>query len=189
MEKPSNKGARAERKVIDVLKQNLPNFTFVPTHSEMGKGDIKVHSPNNNNFMIEVKEWSGPLSKDAIQKFERNLAKSPHFKVRILLSMTSGIARRSREGRFEIAFDQSQRQFQIYVPNAYANNDEHLIVWSVVMADQLAQIDGELGEDQGAERNLQKVCRKCRAQQEMRIKSQRSGKFHAKPERKHPTDP
>ena len=146
LEKPSNKGARAERKVIDVLKQNLTNFTFVPTHSEMGKGDIKVHSPNNNNFMIEVKEWSGPLSKDAIQKFERNLAKSPHFKVGILLSMTSGIARRSREGRFEIAFDQSQRQFQIYVPNAYANNDEHLIVWSVVMADQLAQIDGELGE-------------------------------------------
>ena len=58
--------------------------------------------------------------------------------------MTSGIARRAREGRFEIAFDQSQNQYRVYVPNA--NNEEHLIVWSVVMTAQLAKLGGKLGE-------------------------------------------
>ena len=96
--------------------------------------------------MIEVKAEKGAVSKDMIEKFEGNLKYSPDFKGGILLSMTSGIVRRSREGRFEIAFDRGQKQYKIYVPNAYANNEEHLIVWSVVMAAQLAQIDGELGE-------------------------------------------
>ena len=69
-----------------------------------------------------------------------------------MLSMTSGIARRSREGRFEIAFNQNQKQYQIYVPNA--SNEEHLIEWSVVMADQLVQIEGDLSESKTSGLNM-----------------------------------
>ena len=147
LDKPKKKGDRAERKVIDVLKQQLQNFTFLDTSSVKGKGDIEAQSPNGHKIMIEVKNWKGAIAKDEIENFEKNLANSPYFKVGILLSMTSGIARRSREGRFEINFNQNQKQYQIYVPNAYANNEEHLIVWSVVMADQLVQIEGDLSEN------------------------------------------
>ncbi|CAH3157856.1 unnamed protein product [Porites lobata] len=151
LEKPNKKGDRAERNVVAILTQNLPCFTFIDTSSEMGKADVEAHSPNNHQIMIEVKNRKRPTDRDEIEKFERNLANSPQFRVGILLSMTSGIARKCREGRFEIAFNQNQKQYQIYVPNA--SNEEHLIEWSVVMADQLVQLEGELGERKTSELN------------------------------------
>ena len=33
---------------------------------------------------------------------------------------------------------------RLYVPNAYACNEDHLIVWSVIMAEQLANLEGDL---------------------------------------------
>ena len=54
--------------------------------------------------------------------------------------MASGIARRAREGRFEVAVN-PQKQYLIYVPNAFARNEDHLIVWSVIMAEQLANLE------------------------------------------------
>ena len=146
LDKPKKKGDRAKREVIDVLKQELPNFTFLDTSSDKGKskGRIEAQSPNGHKIMIEVKDLKGAITKDEIEKFEKNLANSPYFKVGILLSMSSGIAMRSQKGRFEIAFNQNQKQYQIYVPNA--SNEEHLIEWSVVMADQLVQIEGDLSE-------------------------------------------
>ena len=152
LENPNKKGDRAERTVIAILRQNLPCFTFIDTHSELGKADVEAQSPNNHQIMIEVKKRTRAIDRVEIEKFEKNLASSPHFRVGILLSMTSGIARKCREGRFEIAFNQNQ-QYQIYVPNAFENNDEHLIVWSVVMADQLVQLEGELGERKTSELN------------------------------------
>ena len=143
LEKPSSKGARAERKVIDVLKEHLPSFSCFGTSSERGKGDITVQTPNNHNIMIEVKNKKTPVPKNEIESFEENLKKSPQFKVGILLSMASGIARRSKEGRFEVAVN-PQKQYLVYVPNAYASNEDHLIVWSVVMAEQLANLEGDL---------------------------------------------
>lgn len=142
LEKPSSKGARAERKVVDILKEHLGSFSILDTSSAMGKGDIEVQTTNNHSIMIEVKNKKTNVPKNEIESFEENLAKSPQFKVGILLSMASGIARRAREGRFEIAVN-PQKQYQIYVPNAYANNEDHLIVWSVVMAEQLANIEGD----------------------------------------------
>ena len=154
LDKPKKKGDRAKREVIDVLKQELPNFTFLDTSSDKGKskGRIEAQSPNGHKIMIEVKDLKGAITKDEIEKFEKNLANSPYFKVGILLSMTSGIAMRSREGRFEIAFNQNQKQYQIYVPNA--SNEEHLIEWSVVMADQLVQIEGDLSESKTSGLNM-----------------------------------
>ena len=145
LEKPSSKGARAERKVVEVLKEHLPSFSCFDTSSKTGKGDIEVQTPNNHSIMIEVKNKKTTVPKNETESFEENLAKSPQFKVGILLSMASGIARRAREGRFEIAVN-PQKQYQIYVPNAYASNEDHLIVWSVVMAEQLANLEGDLDE-------------------------------------------
>lgn len=125
LEKPSSKGARAERKVIEILKEQLPSFSCVDTSSKMGKGDIEVQTPNNHRIMIEVKNKKTSVPKNEIESFEENLEKSPQFKVGILLSMASGIARRAREGRFEVAVN-PRKQYLIYVPNAYASNEDHL---------------------------------------------------------------
>ena len=143
LEKPSSKGARAERKVVEVLKEQLPSFSCVDTSSKMGKGDIEVQTPNNHSIMIEVKNKKTSVPKNEIESFEENLEKSPQFKVGILLSMASGIARRAREGRFEVAVN-PRKQYLIYVPNAYASNEDHLIVWSVIMAEQLANLEEDL---------------------------------------------
>ena len=143
LEKPSSKGARAERKVVEVLKEQLPSFSCVDTSSRMGKGDIEVQTPNNHSIMIEVKNKKTSVPKNEIESFEENLEKSPQFKVGILLSMASGIARRAREGRFEVAVN-PRKQYLIYVPNAYASNEDHLIVWSVIMAEQLANLEEDL---------------------------------------------
>lgn len=143
LEKPSSKGARAERKVVEVLKEQLPSFSYVDTSSKMGKGDIEVQTPNNHSIMIEVKNKKTSVPKNEIESFEENLEKSPQFKVGILLSMASGIARRAREGRFEVNVN-PRKQYLIYVPNAYASNEDHLIVWSVIMAEQLANLAGDL---------------------------------------------
>ena len=50
LDKPKKKGDRAEREVIDVLKQQLPNFTFLDTSSDKGKGDIEAQSPNGHKI-------------------------------------------------------------------------------------------------------------------------------------------
>ena len=149
LENPSKKGARAEKNVLHILNQNLRNcgFTFHDTSSATGKGDIEAVSPDGYKIMIEVKDWRSSVTREAIQVFENHLAMSPDFKVGILLSMSSRIDRRSKRSSFEVAINHDQKQYQIYVPNAYVDNEEHLIVWSVIMAGQLAKIEaGELGE-------------------------------------------
>ena len=151
LEKPSSKGSRGEREVIEILKSYLQHmsYTFNYTTRTPGQGDIEVETPNGDSIMVEVKTWEKTVSKSEIEKFEKNLVSSPNFKVGILLSMTSGIARRAQQGWFEVAF--VKNQYRIYVPNAYANREEHLIVWSVVLAAQLSSVDGELGEGQRSE--------------------------------------
>ncbi|PFX31686.1 hypothetical protein AWC38_SpisGene3431 [Stylophora pistillata] len=144
---PQKKGARAEKDVLGILHQNLrrSNFTFRDTSREKGKGDIEADTPDGHKIMIEIKNWESALTKDAIESFEGNLAKVPHFRVGILLSMKSGIANRSKRGQFGVMFNDDQKQYMIYVPNAHGEED--LIVWSVLMASQLANIQvGELGE-------------------------------------------
>ena len=122
LEKPSSKGARAERKVIDVAKEHLPSFSCVDTSSKTRKGNIGIQTPSNHSIMIEIKNKKTSVPKNEIELFEENLAKSPQFKVGILLSLASGIARRAREGRFEAAVN-PRKQYLIYVPNAYACNE------------------------------------------------------------------
>ena len=149
LENPNKKGARAEKKVLEILNQNLRNcgFTLHKTSSATGKGDIEAVSPDGYKIMIEVKDWKSSVTREATESFEKHLAMSPDFKVGILLSMSSRIDRRSKRSSFEVTVNHDQKQFQIYVPNAYVDNEEHLIVWSVIMAGQLAKIQaGELGE-------------------------------------------
>ena len=59
--------------------------------------------------------------------------------------MKSGIVNKASNGKFEVKSDENQ--YQIYVPNA--GKEESLIVWSVLLADELAQaLHGKLGTSQ-----------------------------------------
>lgn len=103
LQNPQKKGARAEKDVLEILNQNLrrSNFTFRDVTREKGKGDIEADTPDGHKIMIEIKSWENTVSKDAIETFEGNLARLPHFRVGILLSMKSGIANRSKRSELK----------------------------------------------------------------------------------------
>ena len=143
------KGSVGEKLVINLLRQQFGNF-HVMDISKMKqpriKGDILMESPRQHKFMIEVKNHhKSNVPQSEIDRFQSDLASSPDVRVGVLLSLNSGIANKVSHGKFQIIFNKNQ--YQIYVPNA--GEDEAMITWSVMMADQLAQsMQGDLGTTQ-----------------------------------------
>jgi len=152
--KSSVKGLVGEKLVVNILKERFPNFTTVDVSRQGGKGDILIVSNREHKIMIEVKNReSSNVPQPEIDRFKRNLASCGDVKVGILFSMKSGIANKAQNGKFQVKF--KQNQYQIYVPNA--GKDEDLIVWSVLMADELAEAShGELRTGQVEE--LEQLC-------------------------------
>ena len=140
--KSSVKGLVGEKLVVNILKERFPNFTTVNVSRQGGKADILIESNRGHKIMIEVKNReSSNVPQTEIDRFKRDLASCGDVKVGILFSMKSGIANKAQNGKFQVKFQQNQ--YQIYVPNA--GEDENLIVWSVLMADELAEAShGEL---------------------------------------------
>ncbi len=147
--KPASKGAVGELVVRSVLEEGLPHHTVEDVSTIKGKyGDIHVTSEvSGQKHLLEVKTHRQFVSASEIQKFEEDLRENKHFKVGILLSLDSGIAMRARHGKFEITCE--DEQYFIYVPNA--RKEENLIVWSVLLADELAALDRGLTESQTQE--------------------------------------
>ncbi|XP_078361316.1 uncharacterized protein LOC144645627 [Oculina patagonica] len=135
-----------EKLVINILKERFPSFTVVNVSRQGGKGDILIESSRQHKIMFEVKNReSSNVPQTEIDRFKNNLASCGDVRVGILFSMKSGIANKASNGKFQVEF--SQNQYQIYVPNA--GKDESLIVWSVLMADELADASqGELRTSQ-----------------------------------------
>jgi len=155
LERPKVKGTVGEREVINILKDRFPNFTVTDVSTKPRSGDILVETTRQHKIMIEVKnrETSNVPQKE-IDRFISDLANSSHVKVGILFSMKSGIANKASNGRFQVKFDEVNNQYQIYVPNA--GKEEDLIVWNVLLADELAQaLHGELRASQV--QNLQQL--------------------------------
>lgn len=142
--KPNTKGRMGESTVLEILKDAFPNFS-VQHSAKIGKsGDVLVTTPEVEAFLIEVKNHDNPITKQEIEKFEKDVEGFPEAKVGIMLSLRSGIARRSKRGKFEIF--QDKNKYFIYVPNAM--KEENLIVWSVMLANELAQLNAELKDNQ-----------------------------------------
>ena len=144
LEKPSTKGSLGERTVMKVLQEHFPNFSLYDVTRQKGKGDINAETQRGHKIMIEVKNHKNPVPRDEIERFEQDLANSPDFKVGILFSCESSIAKRSLNGKVEVSVGRNRNQYMIFVPNS--SKDEAAIVWSVLMADELAEISGELAE-------------------------------------------
>ena len=133
-EKTAIKGAIGERKVIAILRNHLPGYTFEDVSRIEGMGDILVTSPpSGQKYLVEVKTYQNPIPAQEIRKFEANVRQNSHIKVGILFSLKSGISRRASHRKFEITCE--EEQYFVYVPNAL--KEEHLIVWSVLLADEL----------------------------------------------------
>lgn len=139
-------GSVGQKLVINLLREQFGNFHVRDISKEPRKGDILMESPRQHKFMIEVKNReSSNVPQSEIDRFKSNLASSPDVRVGVLLSMKSGIANKVSHGKFQIIFNENQ--YQIYVPNA--GEDEAMITWSVLMADELAQsMQGDLGTSQ-----------------------------------------
>ena len=139
-------GSVGEKLVINLLREQFGNFYVRDISKEPRKGDILMESPRQHKFTIEVKKHTNyNVPQSHVDRFQSDLASSPDVRVGVLLSMNSGIANKVLHGKFQIIFNKNQ--YQIYVANA--GEDEAMITWSVMMADELAQsMQGDLGTTQ-----------------------------------------
>ena len=155
--KPGVKGVVGEMTVLKILKHRFPSWSVVDVSSTGWKMcDIVATTPFDDKIMIEVKNQTTSVPSNECNKFEENLTASPDYKVGILLSLKSGISNHSSARDFEVKFLQTKNQYRIYVPNAMQEPDGNRVVWSVLMAEQLAQIRMELtgGQVEG----LEEIC-------------------------------
>lgn len=155
--KPGVKGVVGEMTVQKILQHRFPSWSVVDVASTGWKMcDIVATTPLDDKIMIEVKNQTTSVPSNECNKFEENLTASPDYKVGILLSLKSGISNHSSARDFEVKFLQTKNQYRIYVPNAMQEPDGNRVVWSVLMAEQLAQIRMELtgGQVEG----LEEIC-------------------------------
>ena len=152
--KPGVKGVVGEMTVLKILRHRFPSWSVEDVASTGRKMcDIVASTPLDDKIMIEVKNQTTAVPYKECNKFEENLTASHGFKVGILLSLKSGISNHSSARDFEVKFLQTENQYRIYVPNAMQEPDGNRVVWSVLMAEQLAQIRMELtgGQVKGLE--------------------------------------
>ena len=155
--KPGVKGVVGEMTVQKILKHRFPSWSVVDVASTGWKMcDIVATTPLDDKIMIEVKNQTTSVPSNECNKFEENLTASPDYKVGILLSLKSGISNHSSARDFEVKFLQTKNQYRIYVPNAMQEPDGNRVVWSVLMAEQLAQIRMELTG--GQVKGLEEIC-------------------------------
>jgi polyhydroxyalkanoate synthesis regulator phasin len=147
--KPASKGAVGELVVLSVLEEGLPHHTVEDVSTKKEKrGDIHVTSTvSGHKHLVEVKKHKHAVSATEIEKFEDDLRESKHHTVGIFLSLDSPIQLRAKHGKFEITYEDNQ--YFIYVPNA--RKEPNLLVWSVLLADELAALDQGLTESQTQE--------------------------------------
>lgn len=149
-EKPAVKGALGEQEVLTILRASFPTYTI--SHNREGHTtDIQIKPPNTGHqYLVEVKDHERGIAFKEIEKFKKDVRHNKDFKVGILFSLRSGINVLASQGRFTIQFQ--DHQYYIYVPNAL-NEREDLIVWIVILADQLAILDRGLTDGQSGQLN------------------------------------
>ena len=149
-QKPAVKGALGEQEVRTILQDRFPTYTIL--HNRDGrKADIQIKSAQSGHqYLVEVKDHKKEIAAPEIEKFKKDVQGNKDFKVGILFSLRSGISVLANQGRFTIKFEDDQ--YYIYVPNAL-NEQENLIVWIVILADQLAVLNQGLTDRQTEELN------------------------------------
>jgi sulfur relay (sulfurtransferase) DsrC/TusE family protein len=145
-EKPAIKGALGEEEVLNILQDGFPTYTINSVAKQGGKADIEIKSTQSRqNYLVEVKDRKAEVPKKEIEKFQKNVKENKVYKVGILFSLRSGISVYASQGRFAVKFEDDQ--YYIYVPNAL-NERKDLIVWIVMLADQLAVLNQGLTDRQ-----------------------------------------
>ena len=141
---PTRKGILGEEHVYEelkILKDSGYDVDYVTKTSR--KGDFWVtNTATMGKYLIEVKNCKKTVGTQDVEKFERDVNSNTDLKVGILFSLHCGIAQRAAKRKFEIAY--LNKQYRVYVPNVSSN--EHLIVWSIFLADELASLDQDLAQ-------------------------------------------
>ena len=150
-ERPAVKGALGEQEVLTTLKASFPRYTISHIGGQGHTTDITIKPPNTGHqYLVEVKDHQKGIAFKAIEKFKKDVRDNKDYKVGILFSLRSGIDVLASHGRFTIQFQ--DQQYYIYVPNALNERDD-LIVWIVMLADQLAVLDRGLTDPQTGKLN------------------------------------
>ena len=141
------KGSLGENDVYEILQELTSHTVRMVAKIGNAKGDINVQSPAGNNYLIEVKNHEYPIKSQEITKFEADVKKAPKdFQVGILISLKSAIQGRAQGRKFEITC--VDERYFIYVPNALVSRDENLVIWAVLVADELVALNQNLGNTQ-----------------------------------------
>ncbi|XP_028391346.1 uncharacterized protein LOC114516147 [Dendronephthya gigantea] len=148
-ENPAIKGALGEDRVESILQAYFPTYTIYSVASQGRKADIQITSAHSRQkYLVEVKDRQNEVPAKDIERFEKNVVENKDFKVGILFSLRSGISVRASQGRFKIKYQ--DEQYYIYVPNAITGltDGQNLIIWIVLLADQLASLNQGLNNKQ-----------------------------------------
>ena len=144
-EKPAVKGALGEAEVLTILQSHFPAYTIYSVAGQGRKADIEITSAQSRQkYLVEVKDRQDEVPAKETEKFKKNVRENK-VKVGILFSLRSGISVHAMHGRFTIKFEDDQ--YYMYVPNAL-NERKDLIVWIVMLADQLAVLNQGLSDTQ-----------------------------------------
>ena len=145
-QKSAIKGALGEKEVQTILQNSFPAYTIHSVATKGRKGDIHITSAQSRlNYLVEVKDRESEVPAAEIEKFKKNVRENKEYKVGILFSLRSGIHVYASHGRFTVKFEDGQ--YYIYVPNAL-NERKDLVVWIIILADQLAVLNQGLTDRQ-----------------------------------------
>jgi hypothetical protein len=122
---PTLKGSQSEYKLLNILQELYQKADITDTSNEVKKCDMLLKRDNKPNILIENKIYSGPVSKEEVIKFCRDI--EYQNQCGIMLSQTSVI---STKENFQI--DIMNNNILIYVTNCNYDTDKISLAVNII---------------------------------------------------------
>lgn len=106
----AQKGKHSEQVLVDILSENIPYGEFEPCGTQNHTGDIMFRRDHYPDILIENKEYSRPIPKKEIDKFQRDCREQDVSG--ILCSRKTKIARKD-----SFAIEKFKGNYLIYLSN------------------------------------------------------------------------
>lgn len=137
----NRKGLQGENMLFDVIQSLFPSAEIINTSSKPKCGDILLKRNNKNAIIFENKVYSGPVNKDEVIKFRRDI--EYNNLCGIMISQTSGI---STKENFEI--DILNGNILIYIHNCNYSHDIILVAINIIdhLSSSLSNINNDSKE-------------------------------------------
>ena len=134
-ENSSLKGQIGESKVFNTLTMLFPKNEIEDTHSTPNRGDFIIHLNNDKKILIDNKDYKNNVPKKEIDKFYQDIETNVDVHGGILMSNTSGIAKKED---FGIEIVAGKPVIYLY----HTNNNDSKIKSAVDMISSIIQSEG-----------------------------------------------